>query len=237
MKKAPNDGIYLEMPDAEYREVDAASYSALKLLARSPMHLNKASYKGTPSMALGRAVNDALFFGEHSVKLTKAQGVQFNGMLNALSSHPFYQAFMKAGPRNAEVSCFVWDDTFGVRRKCRIDYLTPELVIDLKTTTDASPDGFAKAVGNYGYDLQAAYYLDILRLLGEPRTFVNIAVESSPPHAVGVYSYSDYDLQVADATFLELLNTYAVCKTSGKWPGYSQKIVQVRVPKWAQRSR
>lgn len=37
------------------------------------------------------------------------------------------------------------------------------IVIDLKTTDDASLDGFSKSIANWRYDVQAPYYLDGLR--------------------------------------------------------------------------
>lgn len=37
------------------------------------------------------------------------------------------------------------------------------VVIDLKTTDDASPEGFSKSIANWRYDVQAAFYLDGLR--------------------------------------------------------------------------
>lgn len=37
------------------------------------------------------------------------------------------------------------------------------MVVDLKTTDDASPEGFAKSIANWRYDLQHPYYLDGLR--------------------------------------------------------------------------
>lgn len=37
------------------------------------------------------------------------------------------------------------------------------VVVDLKTTEDASPEGFARSIANWRYDLQHPYYLDGLR--------------------------------------------------------------------------
>ena len=38
------------------------------------------------------------------------------------------------------------------------------VVVDLKTTEDASLEGFSKSIANWGYDVQHPYYLDGLRL-------------------------------------------------------------------------
>lgn len=39
-----------------------------------------------------------------------------------------------------------------------------DIIVDLKTTEDASPEGFAKSMANYRYDVQHAYYMDGTRL-------------------------------------------------------------------------
>ena len=39
-------------------------------------------------------------------------------------------------------------------------------MFDIKTCQDASPTGFAKAVRDYGYDIQAAFYKHVMHLEG-----------------------------------------------------------------------
>ena len=54
------------------------------------------------------------------------------------------------------------------------------IVLDLKTTIDASEKGFAKSVRQYGYLFQAAWYMTALRQMGErPKQFVFLVVEKS----------------------------------------------------------
>ena len=52
-------------------------------------------------------------------------------------------------------------------KKCKPDFLTSHNIIcDLKTTEDASPWGFGRSAHKYRYDVQAAFYMDILEANG-----------------------------------------------------------------------
>ena len=63
-------------------------------------------------------------------------------MAGAVRSHQAAAELLRAG--KAEQS-FWWDDSdTGLRCKCRPDWLNGATAVDLKTTTDASPAGFAK---------------------------------------------------------------------------------------------
>lgn len=66
-----------------------------------------------------------------------------------------------------EVSIFWIDEATGVRMKARLDYLTPELVTDLKTFSNSlgKPlgDAVAHAMASYGYTLQAVTYLEAVK--------------------------------------------------------------------------
>ena len=67
------------------------------------------------------------------------------------------------------------------------------LIVDLKTTMDASPDAFARTAANFNYPLQAAYYVDGLQAAGiaspdAVTSFVFLVVEKTPPYGVAVYT-------------------------------------------------
>ena len=60
------------------------------------------------------------------------------------------------------------EDLGGIRAKCRPDWISSDghTVVDLKTTQDASPKGFQKSIANFGYHIQASWYLRVLQNLG-----------------------------------------------------------------------
>lgn len=132
----------------------------------------------------------------------------------------------------AEEPIYWTDEAIGVDCKARPDWLTPDnIIVDLKTTDDASPRGFAQSVRKYRYDLQAAFYWDGLEAATQ-RTcegFFFIAVEKSPPFLCAVYYISNDDMQDAREKYQKNLLTYKMCKESGIWSGYSEIVTKLEI--------
>jgi exodeoxyribonuclease VIII len=140
----------------------------------------------------------------------------------------------------AEASAFWRDSETGALCKCRPDWVRPTgdgvILVDGKTTQDASPDGFGRAIWTYSYHLQAAWYSDGFEAATGKRVhgFVFAAVESAWPHVAGAYMLADDVLDAARRENRRLLNLYAKCLESGDWPGYASRVQLVNLPKWAQ---
>ena len=100
--------------------------------------------------------------------------------------------------------------------------------MDLKTTRDASPDGFGKSIANYRYHVQSAHYRDGF----QAGRFVWVAVEIDPPYAVAVYIDGDEIHARGDGERLSDLRLYAECKASDKWPGYPDEVQNISLPRW-----
>lgn len=139
-----------------------------------------------------------------------------------------------------EASAFWIDDETGELCKCRPDWTSPVggdgvILVDGKTCQDASPDGFARAICNFDYWLQAAWYSDGFTAATGLKVhgFVFAAVESAWPHAAAAYMLGDDVLDKARAENRRLLNLYADCKRTGVWPGYQQSIQPISLPAWA----
>ena len=151
-------------------------------------------------------------------------------MRESVMSHPSARELLAEGM--AEQSFFgrLWD----VDVKCRPDWLNNGIVVDLKTTTDASLNGFSKSIANFRYAVQAAFYSDILASLGhDVVAFLFIAVEKTAPYAVGVYELDDMSLEIGREQYQRDLDTYRRCVESGEWPAYSSSIERISLPKWA----
>lgn len=151
----------------------------------------------------------------------------------AVHAHPA-AAKALAGSPTIEQSIF-WDAD-GIACRCRPDAVTERgVIVDLKTTRDASPEGFAKSIVAYRYHVQAAFYSDGYRAaFGEPpRGFVFIAVETEPPYLVAVYVASEAMTQRGRIDYQTDLDTFRRCQESGTWPGYSDAPLTIDLPKWA----
>ena len=148
-------------------------------------------------------------------------------MAGAVRSHQAAAALLRSG---AAEQSFWWDDApTGMRCKCRPDWLNGTTVVDLKTTTDASPAGFAKSVANFRYHVQANHYLAGLAA----ERFVFIAVEKSYPYAVGVYELDADAMQCGEELRRNDMQTIADCRAILEWPGYDNSIKTISLPKWA----
>jgi hypothetical protein len=142
-------------------------------------------------------------------------------------------------PGNPEVSIITQDTETGVPIRARFDRLTyPRkplaYAIDLKTSKDASPEGFARSIAEYGYDLQHEWYRDAYRIAtGEEVQFVFVVVETSPPYLVGQYRLHDDFIEMGHAKAVEARRLFAECTESGIWPGYPKAIKPIEPPLWA----
>lgn len=135
----------------------------------------------------------------------------------------------------AEGSFFAEDYLTGVKMKCRPDgYLVGSgIVFDIKTTRDASPEGFPREIRNYNYDLQASYYLRCLQQAGYmATTFVFVAVEKEPPYAVGLHALTEGYLAVADARVTATLEKISRAEASNLFPTGWPLINHVDLPRW-----
>ena len=157
-------------------------------------------------------------------------------MGHAVYSHPAAAMLLKQLPGKAETT-HMWDDAAtGLQCKCRPDWLTDDgsLIIDLKTTEDASPAGFRKSIANWRYHVQAAWYLNgIEQATGtRPDQFIFICVEKKAPFAVAVYAADAEMIQIGNEAAARDLDVLATCKAAGAWPGYSDQIETINLPGW-----
>jgi len=102
--------------------------------------------------------------------------------------------------------------------KSRLDKDLQRLILDLKTTKDASLRGFSRAVEEFGYHLQddlyraAKYQAD-----NERAEMLYIAIESDEPHRVGVHEIEEEDRQEAAFSNAVAVDQYRACLASGNW--------------------
>lgn len=118
----------------------------------------------------------------------------------------------------------------GVKMKSRFDAASKNLTIvaDLKTCQSADEESFMKDANAYGYDVQAAMYLDAARACGaDPRLFAFVCVEKAWPFAVAVYTFDDASdfVQAGRAAYRSMLADYKALQalTDGEarpLPGY-----------------
>ena len=131
--------------------------------------------------------------------ITGAEYARLAGARDAIRAYPRapLAEWIDAGMK--EMSIY-WSDEAGRRWKARPDCFGDELILELKTTGDVRPRGFARTRKRFGYDVQAAHYVDaVRRLTGRAPRFAFIAVELQPPFYAWLHELSPADLARAAA--------------------------------------
>lgn len=104
---------------------------------------------------------------------------------------------------------------------------------DFKTTTDASPDAAMRAVMNYGYDVQAAHYLDTWKAAtGEDRLFRFIFQEKTAPYEVAVIEVGPDSMMMARKKIARARAMWANCLSVDDWPGYPLGVHRIELPEF-----
>lgn len=158
---------------------------------------------------------------------------------DAVHQHPVAAGLLQGG--KAEQSFYAIDPDTGELMKCRTDYMheNGSMIIDVKTTEDASPDGFGKSSANFRYPVQTAWYNRVLdTAFGEhPDTWVFLAVEKKPPYAIGIYfltrEASGDILERAKLAAHRDFTRIVQHRRSGDWPDYGTNPLPLSLPNWA----
>lgn len=160
---------------------------------------------------------------------------ELNGKVHAalrvLQADPKASELLKSGVAQVWVAAEYKDKQTGlvVPVKCLIDLvpladhpLYGEYLVDLKTSKSAAPGWFARDVYKYGYDLQAAWYLDLYNAAsGEQRIdFAHIVQENFPPYETRVPILGRRFVERGRLRYHAALEVYCRCVCSGHWPGY-----------------
>ena len=254
--------MILHMTNEAYHAHPSISSSDVKAVAtRSLAHWKYKTYRASPAFALGSAVH-ALVLEPHKnlvvrgpedrrgtkwkdaslaadldgkILLTEGDYDLAAEIAAATLAHPAVGSFLADSEFVAEASFFADDGETGANIKCRPDGYIPHagVVFDIKTTRDASPDGFPKELRNYGYDLQAAFYLRTLREAGFlAKKFIFVAVEKEPPYAVGLHVMTDRYLDHANERVTRTLEKINAATIAGDYTTGWPMINDIDLPRW-----
>jgi hypothetical protein len=161
-------------------------------------------------------------------------------MAAAVHAHPLASQLLDPSSGQAEQSLFWQDKESGIWCRCRVDWLRHKIegrrliAVDFKTAASAHPERFAKSAMDYGYAMQASWYMDGIRSVGldDDPAFVFVIVEKDPPHLVSVVELDPPSLSVGMNLNRIARLIYRDCLKTGQWPGYSQEVEQVSLPAW-----
>lgn len=173
---------------------------------------------------------------EGNIPLKQRDLDKVHAMAKALREHPEAAQLLEPGSGVAEQSLF-WEDR-GVWRRARIDWLRHDgTLVDYKSARSANPSKLPNHILDYGYHQQQEYYRDGALELGLTELvcpFKFIFQEKEPPFLVSVIELDATASAIGRHLNERALNTYALCRESGEWPGYLQTPL-VSLPAWVER--
>ena len=161
-------------------------------------------------------------------------------MAAALRQHPIAAALLDPEHGKPEVSGFWHDTDHDVMRRLRTDWLPDTdggrlIVPDYKSCPSAEPGAIRKAVANFGYYMQHAWYVDGLHALGvaEDIAFVFIFQEKTAPYLVTVAELDAEAVLIGRKRNDQALQVYAECVATDTWPPYTTDVELISLPGWA----
>jgi hypothetical protein len=200
--------------------------------AVEPAGINKRTNAGKEELAAFEAENK----GKHII--TRDEADKIAAVQRACRSHIGARTILTAADGVAEQSVWWTDPMTGVLCKCRPDWWTSLVLADLKTCESAEQRAFSRAIYNYGYHMQAAFYADGVAAATdtEPKPFLFLAVEKKPPYAAAAYMADPGMMELGRTQYRRLLHLYAECEARWYWPGYPDEINPISLPAYAVRA-
>lgn len=129
---------------------------------------------------------------------------------------------------------FFWkDESSKLLLKCRPDILHDDIIVDLKTTSDASPRAFQMSMILGGYHLQMAMIRDAVEALEGRRinVFVNIVIETKYPYNTAIYILDEFAIEAGETKYKTLCLELKSALDKNEFPDYG--VQTISLPKWA----
>lgn len=173
---------------------------------------------------------------EGGIPLKRHELEQVEAMAAQLRKDHEAARLLEPGSGVAEPSAF-WEDN-GIWRRCRFDWLRNDgQIVDYKTARSCRREDLEKAFYEHGYAQQQEWYLDgglALDLVDPEQPFQFVLQEKEPPYLVVVTTCDPMARGIGRHLNEVALNTYAICRETGEWPGYLPNPMTA-LPSWVER--
>ena len=238
-----------------YFAYDALSNTGIKEMLRSPFHFYYLSKEGPPDpyaahfrighalhkkiLGVGKEIEiftatktmnskagDAfLLANKEKTCLTQDEYEMVEGMSESILSYPTILKMLEGATAEVEI----YTEYEGVPCKAMLDILTPNAILDIKTTSDQASD-FYWAAKSYRYDIQNAWYTFVHKLAtGKDIPLYFIVCEKNGPYGIEVIELSDDVITRAHSDCMRMLELYRDCKRTRTWP---RKPLEIRKIGW-----
>jgi hypothetical protein len=136
-----------------------------------------------------------------------------------------------------------WIDKNGLQLKTRPDFckIKKNIIVNLKTATDGSPEAFTKDMAKYDYPFQACMEITGAVSTGfmpKVDNYFWLVCEKEPPFSATIYEFTKDDQKWCMDEFNYTLGLVARAKETNLYPSYSQRadnkygIIDARIPLW-----
>lgn len=166
--------------------------------------------------------------------MTVQEKTDVEGMAANVLANPRLRNLMQGAM--TEATTYWIDEESRLLCRARLDIVTPDIIMDLKTTEDAREVEFSRSIERNDYDFQGASYIDAANAtVGNDRyrDFIFVALERNAPYEVRAYLLDSRALARGAARRRAALMTLARCIETNTWPGYSDEIATIDLPPWA----
>lgn len=136
---------------------------------------------------------------------------------------------------NARIeNSFFWQDKISeILVKARPDILHENMIIDLKTCSDASIRSYQMEMVKYGYHVQGAMIRDGVEAIEGRRinNVINICIENKYPHNMAIYIIDELAIDEGEIKYKDILLDLKNSIKDNHYPDYG--IQTIGLPKWA----
>lgn len=219
----------IKPPASPYMDMGSAAHGLLLGAGSKPVDMGTAVWRGKQA----ELVDQVRAAGEVPLKTPDYRAV--DAMHEEAKAHPLITELLADG--DPEVSLFATDPDTGLPLRGRIDWLSYGYAVDYKTVGKDAASGkrFAGHAVDYGYCMQAAWYLRLAELCGQPLTaWFWIVQERVEPYRCHVMQASDLMLQLGRQQMRKALTLISQCTAADHWPGF-ESVTVIDPPAWALR--
>ena len=235
-------------PDKPHFAIGKAAHDFILLSDRWPLHYHvlPESYRAPSSRTVNFTDEQLAALAAQDAGLTLLRHDEAQTVMAVAAALQRNDLAMAALTNGATEETLAWQDPrTGVWLRARPDFRPNSIaeqrpvrvVADLKfvASSHASPEGFQRAIANFGYHQSAALYSDgIKAIYGQhPTHWLHVAVEKEPPHCVALYELPGEDIERGRVLNRRAIDLFARCLDAGKWPGWADEPLPVGLPGWA----
>jgi len=160
-----------------------------------------------------------------TVTYKPAEWFDLLAMRRELRAHPLARQILFGEPnpgRQTEFTIKGIDRETGVQIQTRLDFcqefIDGVVVVDLKSSRDASPSCWRRQAERDGLHVQAAIQIGLATLLfGTEVTFRFVVVQKDAPYRVEVFELEDEFIEIGVEDYLRDIRRFAECQSTGIW--------------------